>query len=107
MDNYRNVIRFRGNPNNKLNNIYFSTVRGNPSYKQKIGCVFSVFCNELFVKKAVLLKVEVVKLKDLDDVFIYLDSAVTKEDYIKEFLMFYNFYDVDVVDFYRLLFKSL
>jgi hypothetical protein len=101
------VIKFSENYNNKLNCIYFTSVRYESSKMYKVGAIYKVYIADLFIKKALLLKVEKVSLFSLSETDCYIDGACGHVTYVHKFEEFYPHVDVSATLFSRLLFKSV
>jgi hypothetical protein len=100
-------INFRSNFNNKLICIYFTTIREEYKYINLVGTTFKIYCDNQYLKNAVLIQAKSVNVTMLDDIFIYLDSGLTRDAFYDAFKNFYPSYDVSTHLFVKLLFKSV
>lgn len=107
-------IKFSANWNHKLNNSVFSTIRAvkdNPDYYQsKEGSIFNVYLKDTLLYAARLLKVEVLKFKDIPHYVLMMDTGYNNyEDAVKLFHRFYGKETADISEkpFYLLLFNRV
>ena len=106
-----NRIKFSHNWNNKLNNEYFTTIRGTGGdydnkkfeyYSEKIGEVFSVLLKGKEVCKAELVMVELREFDDICHALLIADTGTT--EYMKIFRKFgiEGYENVLILTFHRI-----
>lgn len=88
-------IEFNKNWNNKLDNIFFTTIRKWTPYKDdfyhgKIGKVFGVNLNGIFYTSAILNDVRTERLNKIDDYLLICDTGSDSKDVFKEFDLNHN-----------------
>ncbi len=76
------VLPFSKNWNNKLNAVYFTTFRlYNPS-KHFLISQLAVTLNGSYLYNVEIIKLSVLKLNEIGELFSYLDAGMNREDFI-------------------------
>jgi hypothetical protein len=101
-----NSINFKTNSNNKVNCKYFTALVAKSNVVYNEGTMYRISIGHLFVKYALLLKIENIYLNELNDLFTYCDSEMSAVDMINELVIIYDVKNINSTVFVRLLFKT-